>query len=139
MQPLPPITLAEFDAALWHYRATFQYFRDADTLVLRPEMGFLRKLGADIPIRLRRVNAPELSTKLGVDALAWIVEQVIDPYVALPRDLRVKSFFKETVHGPTPETTFDRWVAEVWMVHEGDDVLVNLSDGLVAAGHAVYY
>lgn len=101
---------------MYEYAATLVRVTDADTLRLTLDLGFhMRRL--DQPYRLLRINAPEKSTEAGVAAKAWL-----------------ELFLKEKpLRAMTQRSdSFGRFLAEVWAGNE------NLSDALVAAGHAAY-
>lgn len=90
---------------------------DADTLVLDLDLGFYQhRLGRSY--RLARINAPEMGTPEGVAARESLVARLAG----------VASFLVST----SKADSFDRWIVELYA--DG----ANVSDWLVANGHAVY-
>lgn len=117
----PPLAVA---TGLYTYPARIDRFVDADTVIASLALGFqhwfLRRR-----FRLAGLNAPELKTPAGQDALAWLQAQCA-PW------------------GPTPPVTmqtrkdraddYGRYLG-ILTTPSG----VNLNAGLLASGHAVPY
>lgn len=125
----------EFDAGIWDYRATLRRIKDADTLVLLVDTGFRGR--HEPAVRLARCDAPERGTPAGKAAFTFVYDLLRGgmEYESLPPvwGLRVRTVQRETVVEEV--TSFERWVAEVWRV-DADGTMLNLSDALIAAGHA---
>lgn len=101
---------------LYVYGATLVRVVDADTLRLTLELGFhIRRL--DQPYRLLRIDAPEMNTEEGKAAKGW---------------LEVFLAEKPLTAQTQKSDNFGRWLCECWAGNE------NVSDALVAAGHARY-
>ncbi|HEY8378751.1 MAG TPA: thermonuclease family protein, partial [Nannocystis sp.] len=112
-------------ASLYHYRARVVAVHDGDTCTVDIDLGLsLWKRGETV--RLARINAPELtgsSAKKGAksrDHLKSLIENQ-DVILATIRDKREK---------------YGRYLGEIWLVREGR--FINISDAMVAAGHAKY-
>lgn len=92
---------------------------DADTISIYLDRRFYD--GSVKRIRLRGINAPELSTPEGKIAREALV-------VLLPLDSPVVvTTFKQT---------YDRYAADVWFLNDG--AVTNLADEIVRLGHAQY-
>ena len=102
---------------MWTYRAALVRVVDADTVVLNCDLGFYQHRLAR-SYRLARINAPELNTEAGKAAKA-----------ALEGHLAGAASFMVTT---SRADSFDRWIVELYA--DGQ----NISDYLVANGHAVY-
>jgi micrococcal nuclease len=103
---------------VYQYAARLVRVVDADTLVLDLDLGFYQwRLNRSY--RLARINAPELATPEGVLAKAALVDRLSDTDHYLVATQKADSF--------------DRWIVELYA--DG----ANLSDWLVANGHAVYH
>jgi len=102
------------------YAAQAYRIVDGDTYVLDVDLGF----GSfqRIPVRLHGCNAPELSTREGKDAKDFVSALLLTPVGPAP--LVLQSF--------RHEQSFARWVCDVWLPSDE-----NLSEALIAAGHAV--
>lgn len=101
--------------------ATIQRVVDADTLILKVDLGFL--LSVEDRFRLARINAPELSTAAGQQA----------------RDL-VKQFEGQSCLIQTskhPKDKYGRYLAEINVLM--NHTYTNLNDYLVDNGYAVRY
>src|SRR4051812_4762555 len=103
----------------YRYRAVCTRVIDADTLVLRVDLGF--RCAVEFEGRLRGVNAPELSTDEGKLAREFVVAVLGDPSV---RDPLVVESYRD-------KRTFARWVVDVWLPNGQ-----SLGEVLEAAGHA---
>jgi micrococcal nuclease len=97
------------------YRAEVLRVVDADTLELRVDLGF--RVAVVIDGRVRGVDAPELSTAAGKEALFWAGD-------VLPYEVLVKSY--------RDRMSFARWIVDVWLP-DGR----SYADMLLEAGHAV--
>ena len=67
---------------MFEYSAEVVSVHDGDTLTLDVDLGF--SIHAHHPLRLAGVNAPELATQAGKDALTWVLQWLKDnpgPYV----------------------------------------------------------
>lgn len=143
------LTVAEFDTCLWHHRARVISITDGDTLVARPELGYVRDLGMSVAYRLRGVYCPELPRgnlarvldehpdDPGVQAYIFLSCFLADVYSDdgwFP--LRVITYEKEraTVNIGGFQKSFDRWIADMWRVN-ADGTLTNLAEAIIAAGH----
>ncbi len=103
---------------MYQYGARLVRVIDADTVVLDLDLGFYQwRLGRSY--RLARINAPELSTAEGVAARSALGERLAT----------VTSFLVSTAKADS----FDRWIVELYA--DG----ANVSDWLVANGHAAYH
>lgn len=122
--------IEEFDAGIWDYRATLRRIKDADTLVVLVDTGFRGR--HEPAVRLVRCDAPERGTPAGKAAFNFVYDLL---HESLPPvwGLRIRTVQRETVVEEV--TSFERWVAEVWLV-EADGTMRNLSDALIEAGHA---
>lgn len=102
---------------MYQYKARLLRVVDADTVLLDLDLGFYQwRLGRSY--RLARINAPELNTMAGIasrEALSNYLTMVVSYTVATQK-----------------ADSFDRWIIELYA--DGK----NMSDWLVANGHAVY-
>lgn len=123
-----------FDTALWTYRARMVRLRDADTVVLLVDCGYRSR--HEEAVRLAGVDAPERGTAAGVAAMEWLSDFLVarGAWSTGSWRLRVRTLRKETVQAE--ETSFDRWVSDLWVVEEGGE-MVDVGGALVAAGHGV--
>lgn len=96
----------------YRYRAELVRVIDADTLYLRVDLGF--HCGITISVRLRDVDAPELSTPEGKAARDY-VERLLDRDVHFPPPIVVETY--------KDHQSFARWVADVWV---GDRLLADI-------------
>lgn len=103
---------------MYQYAARLVRVVDADTVVADLDLGFYQwRLARSY--RLARINAPELSTLEGRTARAALVERLAG----------VTAFLVATAKADS----FDRWIVELYA--DGQ----NVSDWLVANGHAAYH
>lgn len=103
---------------MYQYRASVVRVIDADTVVLDLDLGFYQwRLNRSY--RLARINAPELNTAEGVAARSALVERLTGVTMFMVATQKADSF--------------DRWIVELYAD------AVNISDWLVANGHAVYH
>lgn len=110
---------------LYTYRAHCTRAYDADTITVSVDLGMHVTLNG-ITLRLSRTNAPEVrgdERSEGLAARDFIRDLVLD------RDVLIQTF-KDKVG------KYGRYIAEVWVEH--DEGLLNVSDHLVANGHARY-
>ncbi len=108
---------------LYTYRAHCTRAYDADTLTVSVDLGMHVTLNG-ITLRLSRINAPEVhgdERPEGLAARNFLRDLVLD------RDVLIQTF-KDKVG------KYGRYIAEVWI--ERDEGLLNVSDHLVANGHA---
>lgn len=82
---------------------------------------------AAIHVRIRRVNAPELTNKPAGQLAQQYLNGLLLPAGGPPTPLLLQSFAR----------SFERWVADVWCVQNREWVLV--SDLIVTAGHGSPY
>jgi len=116
-----------FSAAVpWFWPgSTVARFIDGDTFVghLTKDIGFHGAVTFEQRLRLARINAPALSTPEGKAAVQF--------FVAL-----VAEFVLVDITTMKPYKYGDEWMAEVLTTAP---VPVNVSDAMVAAGHAVHW
>lgn len=108
---------------LYTYRAHCTRAYDADTITVDVDLGMHVTLHG-ITLRLSRINAPEVRGEERPEGLA--ARDFLRPLV-VDRDVLIQTF-KDKVG------KYGRYIAEVWV--ELDEGLVNISDHLVANGHA---
>lgn len=99
------------------YRAALHRVIDGDSFHLRLDLGF--HVGLTVPVRLRGVDTPEMSTAAGKLARTFTSDTLT------ARPLLVQSY--------RDRQSFARWVCDVWF--ENDGVWMPLADTLIAAGH----
>ena len=106
---------------IWTFPARLVRVIDGDTVVLDLDLGFYQwRLGRSY--RLARIDAPELNTELGKVARA-----AVDAFL-VGESLLVKSLLAQT----SKADNFGRFIVE--LLADGE----NVSDWLVANGHAIY-
>ncbi len=110
---------------LYTYRARCTRAYDADTITVDVDLGMHVTLHG-ITLRLARIDAPEVRGTERPEGLA--ARDFLRPLV-VGEALLVQTF-KDKVG------KYGRYIAEVWI--ERGDGLLNVSDTLVAHGHAVY-
>lgn len=91
---------------------------DADTMTVEVDLGY--RTYARVPLRLNRINAPEMGTTEG-----RLAKQFLLKYIPPGTSIVVKTF-------KNPTDKYGRWLAEIYL---GE---VNVNDYLVQNGHAVY-
>lgn len=92
----------------YRYRCDLVRVIDADTLVLRVDLGF--HCAITIPVRIHGVDAPELRTTAGDEAKAFVVRLLeLNPVLVIES-------YKD-------QQTFARWVADVYV---GDKLLADI-------------
>ena len=111
---------------LYHYRAKVVSVYDGDTCTLDIDLGLHLKIEGE-KVRLSRINAPEVRGEerpQGLLARDWLRERIggREVWIQTIRDKKGK---------------YGRYIAEIW-VEDEPEVFVNISDEMVAAGHAVY-
>jgi endonuclease YncB( thermonuclease family) len=107
------------DATAYRYKVQVTNVHDGDTVTVVADLGFW--IAHTTPVRLARINAPELSTTEGRAA-----QQALAAYVsARPGQWTVRTF-------RSGEDKYGRWLADVY---GPDGACVN--DWLVANGYAV--
>ncbi len=107
--------------SLYNYKAQIVNVVDADTLDVVLDLGI--KIKVDERIRVARIDAPERFTDEGKVATKY-VHDMIERYGSA---VYVKTFKDK-------KCKFGRYIGEItWQ-----DAGLNLSDALVANGHAVY-
>lgn len=106
---------------MYEYRAEIIHVVDGDTLKARIDLGFY--VHVEVTLRLARVDAPEMRELAGQLARGFVLEEL--QHVTM-------------LHVSTRRTgKYGRWIAEVTYQLRGQPgVLHNLSDRLVATGHA---
>jgi micrococcal nuclease len=110
---------------LYTYRAHCTRAYDADTITVDVDLGMHVTLHG-ITLRLSRIDAPEVRGEERPEGLAardFLRALVVD------QDVLIQTF-KDAVG------KYGRYIAEVWVEH--DEGLLNMSDHLVANGHAEY-
>jgi micrococcal nuclease len=103
------------------YRAIVRSVYDGDTITVDVDLG-MRIWLRGVPLRLRRINAPEVrgaSRDDGIIARDWLRGQVDGKSVVIRTE-------------KDPGDKYGRWLAEVYL----DEA--NINDALVASGHAEY-
>ncbi len=125
----------EFDRAhLWRFRARTVRVIDADTVLALVDCGYRGRHEARL--RIHGIDAPEVGTKEGNLARAWLATQIDGAHHILQEwPLRVETIQRETIVSEV--ATFERWVSKIWLVDD-DGEMFDLADALVAAGHGVY-
>lgn len=113
------MTLADFDACLWHFRASVLRIIDGDTVVVLADTGFHGR--HEVHVRIADLNAPELNEPGGQEARVRLVTALGWLTVGWP--LRVATRRKETVMSEVQ--SFERYVADLYVLNGGGD-LVNL-------------
>ena len=111
---------------LYHYRAEVTSVYDGDTCTLTIDLGLHLKI-EDEKVRLSRINAPEVRGEErpeGLVARDWLRERIEGRQVWI-----------QTIKDKKGK--YGRYIAEIW-VEDEPEVFVNISDEMVAAGHAVY-
>lgn len=96
----------------FRYRADLIRVIDADTLILRVDLGL--RCAVTVTVRVRNVDAPELSTTAGKDAKSLVTGWLNTAAI--------------TVETYKDQQSFARWIADVWI---GDELL---ADRLRSAG-----
>ncbi len=117
--------MPEFE--LYHYRARVRSVYDGDTIRVDIDLG-LRTSILNEPIRLYRINAPELrgseeEKRRGRAARDYLRQRIDGKQIHL-RTLKDK------------RGKYGRYIADIWLEENGE--WVNINDELVRAGHAVY-
>lgn len=115
-------------SALWNYRARVQRVIDADTIDLDFDLGFNASIRERV--RLARINAWEIrgeQREAGLEAADFVRKAVHAEYST------TYPLLVATKKGRGGTDKYGRWIAEIWLP-DG----TNLSDSLVAAGHAEY-
>lgn len=103
---------------MYNYACRVLKAYDADTITVRIDLGF--HISTEQRLRLARINA-------------WEVRGVERPAGLIARDWLRSQILGQTVEITTEKTgKYGRWIAEV--THDG----VNISDALVAQGHAKF-
>jgi micrococcal nuclease len=111
---------------LYHYKARVRSVYDGDTCRVDIDLG-LKTWVSDEPVRLYRINAPELRGDereqglLARDFLRALIEG--------------REVFIETVKDQREK--YGRYLADIWL-EQSDGTWMNVNDALVIAGHAVY-
>lgn len=100
----------------YRYRAHVARVVDADTLELDVDLGF--RVTIRVAVRVRGVDAPELSTVAGKVARAAVLDLLAQSHAVVVETYKDRQ-------------TFARWVADVYV----DDA--SLADWLIAQGHGV--
>lgn len=108
----------------YRYRAAVGRITDGDTLIMMLDLGI--RMTATIPVRLAGCNAAEKTTPEGLAATAFVDQWA--------KDYAVDGWLAVITH-KNPGDNYGRWLAEVQSL----DGLHDLTDDLIAAGHAVAY
>lgn len=96
----------------YRYRAELVRVIDADTLYLRVDLGFHAAL--TISVRLRGVDAPELSTPEGKVARDYVI-RLLSREVPFPAPIIVETY--------KDQQSFALWIGDVWI---GDTLVADL-------------
>lgn len=118
---------------LWTYRARLRRVIDADTCEIVADCGFHSHHVERV--RLAGIDAPERSTPEGKAATAFVVQWFADAMTrADPQEwpLIVRTRQIDSRHGVIQDASLGRYIAEIFDERTGR----NLSDDLIAAGHA---
>lgn len=107
------------DATDYQYRVQITNVHDGDTVTVAVDLGFY--ITHTTPVRLARINAPELATDAGKTA-----QQALADYIATNPGLWTVHTFK------TGEDKYGRWLANLY---SPDGTCVN--DWMVTNGYAV--
>ncbi len=123
------------DAVPFRYRARPIRIIDADTHRLIVDAGF--SVRVEIDLRLAGVDAPELHTDAGEDALDFVIglfaeHAVWDRAEAGGWPLRVETLRRAS---GAEVRSFARWLGHLHIVQENGQ-LINVATSLVEAGHA---
>ena len=106
-------------SSLYQYRGHVLRVIDADTLLVRVDVGF--RMYAELPLRLAYVDAPEANSPEGKAATAWAAEWLGE----LPAEVRLETL--------KPADKYGRYLAKVYK--DGR----SLGDDLIDAQHAELY
>lgn len=116
----------------YRYRAYAERVIDGDTYLLRVDLGF--HVAISIMVRLYNVDAAKLGTPEGDEARIF-VSSLLQPQnlrwderTAPPVELRIQSY--------RSKRSFARWVCTVWVPGDEPGEWHDLSELLIAAGHA---
>lgn len=90
---------------------------DGDTITVLVDMGF--RMSVELPLRLNRIDAPELVTKEGKAARDYLK-------TVLTENIVVQTY-------KDPHEKYGRWLSEVWVGQ------ANINDLMVSTGHAKPY
>ena len=104
---------------MYEYSATVDKVIDADTLVLLVDLGL--SVFRKATFRLSRINAPEMSTDAGKAAREYLIG-----LLAPDKTLKIKTIKDR-------KEKYGRYLVELEGSHG------NISDAMLAAGHAVPY
>lgn len=110
---------------MYHYAAKLIRVIDGDTIAVELDLGF--DTFNKIKIRMKGINAPELSTPAGIEAKAFL-EKLLDG----------KSLEVETSKASPHDKYAGRWNATVWASELGKSQ-VNVNLAMVDSGQAVKY
>ncbi len=125
------------DAVPFRYRARLVRLIDPDTLRVLCDCGF--GVRAEVDLRLAGVDAPELHTDAGEDALDFVVgllgeHAVWERAEAGGWPLRVETLRRAS---GAEVRSFARWVGRAWIVPASGAESIDLAAWLIAAGHGV--
>ncbi len=125
------------DAVPFRYRARPVALLDADTWRVLCDCGF--GVRAEIDIRVAGVNAPELGTDAGADALGAVYGLLEDHAVWERVDAGAWPLRVETLRRASGAEvrSFARWVGRLWVVPADGGEPIDLTAWLVAGGHGV--
>lgn len=97
--------------------ATLIRVHDGDTITVLVDMGF--RMSVELPLRLNRIDAPELNTPAGKVARDFLK-------TTLPAEFAIQTY-------KNPHEKYGRWLSEVWVGK------TNINDLMVSTGHAKSY
>ena len=129
------VMVEAFDDGMWRRRARLVHATDADTVRVACDLGF--GVRAEIDLRLAGIDAPELRTQPGEDALVGLLDLFAEHAVWATSEaggwpLRVETLRR--VNGGEVRS-FARWVGRLWVV-AATDGLVDVAEAMVELGHA---
>ena len=101
---------------MYEYKASIFNVVDGDTIKVLVDLGFM--IYVHKTLRLARINAPEVSTQEGIVSKQYLIDK-------LPIDTKI-------VFKSCSLDRYGRSIAEVTVIDK------NLSDMIVADGHAIY-
>ena len=120
-----PLSCGLMKRLLYSYRATLVRVVDGDTVDLDVDLGF--RVTQRMRVRLAKIDAPEVrgkERKAGLEATRQLRELLID----------AEELFIQTDKDKTGK--YGRYLAQLWVVKDGDSIVVN--DWMVKKGFAQY-
>jgi hypothetical protein len=120
-----------FDRAfLWHYRAKWlsDDYLDGDTFTVLVDTGFRGR--EEVRVRLPGITAPERNTEAGRLAAGQLYSALLHADPRAKWNLRIIT--RQLVTKPDESTTFERYVADTYLVDWRTDMLRSLEAQLLA-------